>query len=519
MTAKTDTIRLNYGFLSDIGYKRQTNQDSYAVLSRSDLGGRLDGLFVVADGMGGARGGEVASRIVVQSLPEAVDALLRQPVDGQIDADKILYNAIAHANHNVYTRKVESQGLRGMGTTCVCAIVSDGRITVGNVGDSRAYLLRKGLLTQLTEDHSEVFDQVKAGQMTREEARTSKFRNRITRFIGFGPDVEPDVNTWPLEEGDAILICSDGLMSELRDDQIARILATVRDPQETSERLVSAALQHGGSDNVTVVVMHYGVFIPLELPATDVDEEPDTDRDARWRKARGKAGNHRPLRAPVRRQGGGWESPVIALLISALAVSLVAIYLLWNGTIKPNQEIRAAPGPSPARPSPPPPSSFAYRAEATVVYKKTPLLDNVLDFTPQGNLLVVTADGDIIVVTPQGAAQNVSQVSARLFSASGNIAGSSDPENMESGATSGRHSNGVTPQSPVDVALDGQGNRYQICPRTHWIEQLTQDGKSINASIGKGTLIAPTRLVVSPLTGDIYVIDKHQLKRIVPHRR
>jgi protein phosphatase len=510
MTANSDVIQLAYGFLSDIGHKREANQDSYAVLSRADLRGRLDGLFVVADGMGGARGGEVASRIVVQSLPEAVvGALNPRPGVTGIDPDRILYEAITRANHNVYTRKVENPELRHMGTTCVAAILQEGRLTVGNVGDSRLYLLRQSLLTQLTEDHSEVYEQVKSGRMSRDEARTSKFRNRITRYIGAGAEVVPDVNTLPLEEGDVVLICSDGLTTELKETQIARILATYSHPQQTCEQLVAAALQHGGSDNVTVIVVHYGEFTPLDLPvlAEEADAEPDTDREANWRKQRGERDSTRPHRRQAR-SSSGWGTAAAAILVSALILSLIVNYLLWNGTLKPGLPEKVAPPPK--APTTPPPITFDERARAMTVYKKQPLLANILQVAPDGNLIAVTASGDILRITPRGEDHNVSSAGYKLFN--GPVPTNRTP------LRSNRRAVGTVTVTPPSVAIDAQGNRYQLAPGARWIEQLTPDGTSVNASIGKGTLVVPTCLAVMPQTGDLYVIDNHALKRIAAHK-
>jgi PPM family protein phosphatase len=501
MTAKSDVVQIDCGFLTDVGRKRQANQDSFAVLGRADLGGRFDALFVVADGMGGARGGEVASRIVVQSLPATVDQILGRHRQTALDAEQVLYDAIVSANHNVYMQKVENPDLRGMGTTCIAAIIANGHLITGNVGDSRIYLLRKSLLQQLTEDHSEVYEQVKAGEMTREQARTSKFRNRITRFIGANADAEPDIATWPLVEGDTVLLCSDGLTTELNDAQVARILATYPEAQQTCKHLVAAALERGGSDNITVVVVRYGAFTPLELPVApeEADNEPDTDPDAHWRKKRRQDGKREE-----RPQGNsGWAVPVICLLLTALVMSLVALALVWNGTIKRPGEKAVVAAP---KPPPTPQIAFDEDAKATLVYKGQPLLDNVLQVAPDGNLLAVTTSGDMVLITPDGQAQKAK--SPQLFN------GIARP-------TSTRHAKlhegaGTTAQTmvAVDVALDAQGNRYQIRPGTRCIEQVTPTGTTVNSTIGRKTLTAPTRIAIAPQTGDIYVIDNHQLKRI-----
>ena len=208
------------GYKTDKGLKRSNNEDSHAVFASGELGAGLDALLVVADGMGGTKGGEIASNIVVNSLPEALQSLLGEGFptgleDAPARVALILSQAIRQANAEVWRYKRQHTGLENMGTTCVTAALSDGIVTIGNVGDSRAYLLRAGRLRQITEDHSEVWEQVKAGRMTPEQAATSRFRNTITRAMGLLDDVAPDVTAYPLEDGDALLLCSDGLTTEV----------------------------------------------------------------------------------------------------------------------------------------------------------------------------------------------------------------------------------------------------------------------------------------------------------------
>ena len=221
------TVSLKFGSKSDVGNKRRTNQDSLVVLRSDKLNGELDALLLVADGMGGNVGGEIASEIVARSVPASlVDYLAeRKGEKGPIDATTILAEAIASAHQKVCDRQASDPQLSGMGTTCVAAILDANRLTIANVGDSRAYILRSGALSQITQDHSSVWEQVLAGNMTRAEARTSRFRNQITRAIGSEANATPDIETLELQQGDSVLICSDGLTSEIRDHEIARLFA------------------------------------------------------------------------------------------------------------------------------------------------------------------------------------------------------------------------------------------------------------------------------------------------------
>ncbi len=274
------------GYKTDKGRKRSGNEDSFAVFSGEEMGEYIDGLFVVADGMGGTKGGEIASNLVINSLPEEarIGAAELTGKDLPQEIAQLLNSGLQYANSEVWNYKQQHDGFQGMGTTCVAAMIThvrkswgamQGGLVLANVGDSRAYLLRGGKLSQITEDHSEVWEQVKAGRMTPEQAATSRFRNTITRAMGLRSTVQPDITIRLLEAGDALLLCSDGLTTEVDDATIARLLAGSPDPQTACDRLVEAALENGGSDNVTVVALHYGAFTPLET-ATPVQKSPST---------------------------------------------------------------------------------------------------------------------------------------------------------------------------------------------------------------------------------------------------
>jgi PPM family protein phosphatase len=249
------------GCTTHVGKVRDANQDSYAVLRRKDLDNALDGVFIVADGMGGTggkSGGEVASRTVVETLTDGLVewAYERGSTDKNADLKPLLTEIIERANNRVWMKQIERTELAGMGTTCLVGALREGVLTLGHAGDSRVYLLRDGKLSQLTQDHSSVWQEVLAGNMTREQAATSKHRNSVTKAIGLKQhDVDPDVQTYELEAGDTLLFCTDGLTVEVPDIEIAKILATFPAAQEASDRLVDAALKRGGSDNVTVIVV------------------------------------------------------------------------------------------------------------------------------------------------------------------------------------------------------------------------------------------------------------------------
>lgn len=226
---------------SDTGLRRDLNEDRYFT----------DGhLFVVADGMGGHRAGEVAS---ARSINVVTEYLARE--SGKGTPETILAEAIMRANEVIFEEARSDARLAGMGTTFTSALLSSRGAVIGHVGDSRAYLWRAGQLTQLTEDHSLVAQLVKEGRISPEEAFTHPQRNIITKALGVDPVVDVDVGTYNLEAGDLLLLCSDGLTAMLRDSEIAAHLARTKDLEELSDLLIAEANARGGVDNITVVLI------------------------------------------------------------------------------------------------------------------------------------------------------------------------------------------------------------------------------------------------------------------------
>jgi len=236
--------------------KREHNEDSFLV--NEDLG-----LYVVCDGMGGHAGGETASRLAVQTVEkELISARLRtdDPFASDESFDKTplaaaLQEAIEGACSVVYRTSRSEPQLGGMGTTCIALLLHRDIAVVGHVGDSRAYLVRDGGILQLTEDHSLVNEQVRAGLLTSEEAKHSRLRNIITRSVGFEEDVLVDVSGFETRTGDRFLLCSDGLSNLVSMEEIRVTLASERDPADVCKSLVGLANERGGDDNVTVVAV------------------------------------------------------------------------------------------------------------------------------------------------------------------------------------------------------------------------------------------------------------------------
>ena len=232
--------------ITDVGKERKLNQD-YVFTSEIPVG-KLDNLFIVADGMGGHNAGDYASKytveIIVEEIEKSKDA---SPV-------QVLEKAIKRANTHIRKKSQESVGLNGMGTTVVAATIRDGQMCVANVGDSRLYVINQEI-KQITEDHSLVEEMVRMGGIRREQARSHPKKNIITRAIGAEDELEIDFFQVNLEKGDFVLMCSDGLTNMIEDEEIRMILQGQRDIVEKAEALVATANDNGGKDNIAVILV------------------------------------------------------------------------------------------------------------------------------------------------------------------------------------------------------------------------------------------------------------------------
>lgn len=259
---------------TDVGRKRQHNEDSF--LCSDALG-----LYAVADGMGGHLGGERASQMAVEILERRIEGVLGRAASGEkgtiagaaadaataeIDAEGsgagvgeagpaaaiTLERAVEEADREIYRAALEDPALSGMGTTLTALLFRGRRLYLGHVGDSRAYLYRDGRVEQLTEDHSWIQEQVRAGLLSETEARESRYRNIITRSVGFEPSVRADMQNLAVQSGDCYLICSDGLSNYLGLEEIGQVLTSCfyRDAPST---LIEIANERGGEDNITCV--------------------------------------------------------------------------------------------------------------------------------------------------------------------------------------------------------------------------------------------------------------------------
>lgn len=230
---------------TDIGRSRKMNQDS--LFASSEPVGMLPNLFIVADGMGGHKAGDYASRFVVDQIA-AMASEYRH-----MDVVMFLRKAIEETNHRLYEAALNNPDFEGMGTTVVIAVIERDTMYVVNVGDSRLYLLRDHL-KQITRDHSLVEEMVSLGKLERGSETYQSQKNIITRAMGILPEVNADFFEVPLQECDCVLLCSDGLTNMLEDEEISKILKTTDTLEEKTERLIAQANENGGRDNITVIL-------------------------------------------------------------------------------------------------------------------------------------------------------------------------------------------------------------------------------------------------------------------------
>ena len=304
--------------VTDTGRRRLRNEDAFVCEPP---------LFAVADGMGGARAGEIAARLAATALEES-------PAGAA--GEEALVALIVEANRRIWEQAVSDPAKTGMGTTVTAALVDTeaGTVAIGHVGDSRAYRVRNGVLEQLTTDHSLVAELVSSGVLTQEEAERHPQRSAITRALGTEPTVDVEAFTVVAEPGDLFLICSDGLPTMVTDDQVgAAILSAAFEPSAAAEALVAAANARGGEDNITVVLFELEEgeepSAPAEPPAGAT--EPTRDEPVAMAERAEPATGPAEAGAPdVRTHGAGSGGRLPALLL-VLGIAVVAALALYWG--------------------------------------------------------------------------------------------------------------------------------------------------------------------------------------------
>lgn len=244
------TLSFDFAAITDIGCRRNNNEDSYGYDAAQQI-------FVVCDGMGGSAAGEVASGMAVRTLIETFGASAsdqQESPDGLLIENRLMA-AIVEANRAVRTAGAENPELHSMGTTLVCACLRGNRVVIGNVGDSRAYLLRNGGCVQITQDHSLLDEEIRAGNITPEMAAISNLQSVITRAIGVAETVEPDLFAANLLPDDMLLLASDGLTRYAHNEEIAGAAAASSDLTVICQLLIDYAKERGGVDNITCILL------------------------------------------------------------------------------------------------------------------------------------------------------------------------------------------------------------------------------------------------------------------------
>jgi len=242
---------VRFGVNSDRGKVRELNEDSYKVITGKD---GIPDTFIVADGMGGHNSGELASRMAVDLSEE----YLLKSLKGVGDEESIISficSLVAEVNKSIFLKAKESEENYGMGTTFVIGIHMDGKFFIGHVGDSRAYLVRNGVLERITTDHSYIEELIKNGSLTREEAQNHPKKNVITRALGCEESVAVDTYSVNINDNDMLVLCTDGLTNMLNENEILSIINNSDEPQYSCNELVRLANEKGGEDNITVILV------------------------------------------------------------------------------------------------------------------------------------------------------------------------------------------------------------------------------------------------------------------------
>ncbi len=247
-----EVMYMEIGAKTDIGEVRDRNQDAYFISSSVS-----HPLFIIADGMGGHKAGEIASNMVINVMSTQLKEELKKSVLDDEDIQNKIEDSIAIANEKIYKKSLEDEKFSGMGTTVTLAYERDGRIYIGHVGDSRAYILRENTFYQLTRDHSLVEELMRNGSISKEEAKNHPQRNIITRAVGTSEDIEVDIIVKKRYKNDILLLCSDGLSNMLSDDEIKEVLLGSPSMNKACEDLVKLSKNKGGFDNITVLAVKF----------------------------------------------------------------------------------------------------------------------------------------------------------------------------------------------------------------------------------------------------------------------
>jgi serine/threonine protein phosphatase PrpC len=481
-------MNISIGARTDIG-GRSNNEDCLAVLDKERVPLRADAVLVIADGMGGRSNGEEASAIAVKIVRETVMQLLDPSNDQPLPpAEDILAAALRRANSTIYDLSQEHPDTPGMGTTCIAALISEGILTLAHVGDSRAYLVRDGSIKALTHDHTYVADQVRAGNMSAQAAKNSRFRNVITRAIGIAPTVEPDFETFPLTDNDTVLLCTDGLTNTIDENDICDLARRSETAQGTASALMDAAKGRGVRDNVTIIAVCVSsdvqsARIKRSQLLIDGVEEPSPQPVLAVQEANAQStpehGVERPDRveSPTASSSSGFRYVLVAVAFLLLGAIVTGSGLYAAGLIgAPAHSTKTA---SPAAAVRPDFATIQYDAPVQLFYK--PIQSDFLLLGDKGAFVALSSTGKIVHL---------------------NGFGQSDYKFSSSLTAPAARSNSLS------YGTDLANNLYVSNASTGTLTQISTDGK-VKRVIAHG-LTQPGSVAVNP-NGDVYVVDGGEL--------
>lgn len=489
-------MNVSAGAKTDPG-QRANNEDHYLVVDTRRRGLRADGVLVIADGMGGRASGEQASQAAVGAVDETLAELLDSRLAEPVVLTDALSTALRKANARVYALAQEDPERKGMGTTCVAAIVEGDRLYLAHAGDSRAYLLRGEQLSQLTADHSYVAEQVRAGAISEEGARKSRFRNIITRAVGIEPTLEAEVTDVEIKPGDILLLCTDGLSNMVDEEDLIKTLGQSGSAQTAADKLVSLANRAGGKDNITAVVARLQAGTrTLRMQTADLarPEAPSKKNSTiQNRPAPVSAGPDEPR--PPRR--GGWLWPLLAalFLLAGVGVSGALAGKLQHAGYK----FQAAPPFAVPPPPPAPPASPLDLAhltyDAPTIFYAKPVRGSFLAVSPEdGTVTVAPLSGTVVGLPPGGGSLPQFKYTLPFVR----------PQSAAPAGVLG--AGGVT----LHTATDPQGNLYVSNAIAKTLTKYQPNGVPLGL-IAHSSLSNPQSVAVAA-DGTLYLIDAERLK-------